>query len=122
MRRILFLLLILCGVVALVWWWRTRPPEGPVNLAPLASQQVPVVSSEERAATWVGQVKAILATFDQQKKADVARDALLALTVNRADQEMHLKLVMAFAALADGKKGAEAQVEDAKRTFAQAFP
>lgn len=64
---------------------------------------------------WQERVKDILRSYDEEKNAVSARDALLALTVSRDDQSTHLALVLAFNALAEGKTEGQRQLDEARR-------
>ena len=74
-------------------------------------------SLEETRATWRQNVKRIVAMYDQDKQAERAREALLALTVAREDQEAHLRLVLALNALIEGASGADKKWQTAQALF-----
>ncbi len=98
-----------------------RSPSVPPATAPLQTEprsSLPSRPADEIHAEWKDKVAAILSAYDQDHDAKVARDALLALTVTRADQEVDLELVLAFQALVDGKtKEGQSDLQQARVQF-----
>lgn len=106
----LLLLLAVCAV-----GWRIAP-----RLFHPAGQTV--VDPTVLHASWVEDTSAILASYDQDKDAGRARDALLALRVTADDKAAHQELVFAFEALATGTPDADARLENARTTFSLFLP
>ncbi|MFA6429590.1 MAG: hypothetical protein WCV84_03790 [Patescibacteria group bacterium] len=82
----------------------------------------PVVSTpttQDIRAAWNTGVSTTLVRFDTTKNAQEARDALLDLRVTAEDKEAHLRLVLAFQALLDKAKNAEALLKQAREAVEQ---
>jgi hypothetical protein len=71
-------------------------------------------SPEEMHADWQSRTEIILKQYDQDQKADVARDALLTLTVPAQDRDKHLSLVLAFQAVINQDKDAAQKLQQAR--------
>lgn len=83
---------------------------------------VPARSISPQPAEWRRQVRIVLERYDQDHRPDVARDALLQLTVGREDQPRHLALVLAFHALAEGRPEAAQKLAQARQTLEGSTP
>ncbi len=99
---------------------RTVSTSAPV-VAPLQTEFRPALPSRpasEIHREWKERVANILRVYDDTHDARVARDTLLALTVTRDDQTIHLQLVLAFQALVDGdRKTGERDLRRARDAF-----
>lgn len=83
---------------------------------------VPARSISPQPAEWRRQVRIVLERYDQDHRPDVARDALLQLTVGREDQAHHLGLVLAFNALAEGRPEAAQKLAQARQALEGSTP
>ncbi len=115
MRLTIFaiLLLILFGLQ-----WRARHSQAPTA----SSTPIMAPSSAQIHATWQTNVQKILTDYDQNQSAIVARDGLLALTVARDDQPVHLQLVLAFNGLVEQVPDASVKLQTARDQFVTTAP
>lgn len=79
----------------------------------------PSVSLAQMHTDWQKMVREVSVRYEQDHDAVRARDALLALTVAPIDRAMHLQLVAALNALAEGVSGADAKWKVAQQSFLQ---
>ena len=78
---------------------------------------LPTKTPEELHGEWKSRVTAILATYDADKKADVARDQLELVRVGAEDRGAHFELFLAFRAVAASEAGADAKLTAAREAF-----
>ncbi len=87
------------------------------------------VSNTELHRAWMEDVQKILVTYDQRLKESAtdkilfsrtvveARDAFLALTVAKEDQQMHLDFVLELTAFMNGDKPAMTRFQKTRKAF-----
>lgn len=114
--RLAFFAVLLLALFGLQW--RTRRAQVP------RASSTPVVapSSAQIHAAWQTSVKKILTDYDQNQSALAARDGLLALTVTREDQDIHLQLALGFNGLVEQIPDAAARLQSARSQFISKNP